>query len=1424
MSGTNDTRVVSLQFDNSEFDSRVRSSLYSLQELNTKLDSLGNNSSMSRVSAGTINATSGIDGMAASVDFLQKRFSTMGIISMTVISNLTTSAMNFISKIGGFVTNGIKQGGLTRALNIEQARFQMKGLGMDVEHIMGEGGPVQNAVKGTAYGLDEAAKAASMLGSSGVTDLGKLESALTAISGAAAMTGRGYSDIADIFTTVAANGKLMTMQIRQFAASGLNVGAALQKYYKNVKGINYTLEDLVGEKGLVSQGEVSFEDFANAMDWAFGEHAKDAGKTFNGAMSNMKAALSRIGADFFQPFLENMTKTFNVLQKFIDAIHVRITPAIETLVSFTDKAGLAFRNFMRDLTHSIEDANRVSTLGTIINSISSIIRSTLVILEQLFNIIKPFASLIIPVLVTGLDGIAKILSAISKGGLLEAIANKTQKMGNAMGVLAAIGEKLTGVFDRIKHGLVGLSKEVANAVSSPKGLGLLFNAGGIAVIGVTIKKFTKLLRSLDANMNIFVRGKFYKMFQNGKLNSSFSKVILAADRALDEIKDTFVEIQNTLKAQQLASIAVAIGVLAASIWLLSSISTADLAKSLAAIEILFVSLSGVTYYVRNFIKGVKIRTLLGATAAMIGISVAVAILAGAVKRLSGLNLADLAKGLGAIIVLLGSVVGVMAVLSRLEEAEKGTLSSGKLVALSVSLIGIGVAISIMAKAVSTLGSMNINDLIVGVTGVVGLMTGLAFVTATLGTTLNGLKTGQIIAMGIAMATIAVAIRILASSVKQLSSLNYTELEYGLVGVGVLLGGVATAMIILSHLVQKTIFGSGVIVSIAVGMVGIAAAIMILTQAVKVMGNMDGKALARGLGSVAGMLMGLLIFVNLLPPIKILAIATGLLGISAALSVMTGVIAALGHMDAAVLLQGLGAIAMVIGGLAASAYLVSAAIIPMMGLGVALALVGSGLILVSTGFGMFIAAIAAGLATITAMGSAIVGSFESITQYIIAFSKIAGIAFGNVIAEAIKTVVSKIPELISSFLSLIDETLNALVTKLPSILSKLTMLIEIIFTWLGSMIGPIVVKLVTILVSIINALIAKMEPLITSLVQLVISIIDAVAAAIEANSDKLIGVAMNLIFTMIKVLGKAALKLLPMGVKIGANILIGLKNKAKDIYTYAKTIPGKVKEWILAKVGELTKGGSKLAERLKQGFVNGITTLIKFVGGIPGRIAVALGGIVGKLKTVGKNAIQGLVNGLTSTNIATIASNLGTSLLNAVKKKLGIASPSKEMAKVGKFTIQGFQKGIRDNLSGLEDTITDAGGSVMNAMSEALSGAYDMAVNGIDDNPSISPVLDLSNIQSGMGMLDSMFSSRRAMSVNASIGRNKTTSELISDAVKDGMASLNNSLNNQNGTTYTFDIPLQVDGKDIAKATATYTQNELNKLQSRNNRQIGLVGV
>lgn len=361
-----DELVLKMRFDNARFKAAAQDTLGVLDNLKTKLKFDGVKNAFKDSARGAEDLNRSVQNVdlskiAGEVSGINNAFSSMGIIGRTALGKLTVDAMNFGRKLTTSITQPLIQGGMNRAKNIEQARFQLQGLGADVAAIEAA---AMNAVDGTAYGFDEAARAASQFYASNVRDAGEMEKALLAISGVAAMTSSEYSDIARIFTTVAGNGRVMASELNSFASRGLNVAAALAE----ARGISE--EELRDE---VSKGKVSFEEFYTAMNEAYGEHAKKAGETFSGALANAKAPLARIGADVASVYLKSMTGLFNALRPFLNVVHGALAPIIE-LINAGQSAGIAsLTRFFEGLTEGLAKGGDTGWLGNIGQGIANLL-------------------------------------------------------------------------------------------------------------------------------------------------------------------------------------------------------------------------------------------------------------------------------------------------------------------------------------------------------------------------------------------------------------------------------------------------------------------------------------------------------------------------------------------------------------------------------------------------------------------------------------------------------------------------------------------------------------------------------------------------------------------------------------------------------------------------------------------------------------------------------------------------------------------------------------------------------------------------------------------------------------------------------------------------------------------------------------------
>lgn len=318
MSKEVDERVVSLEFNNQNFEKNVSQSMRTIDSLNNKLNLPGASKGLESVSK----AASNIDltSLSNSVSALEYRFSTMGIVGATAISNITTKLMQFSSKTLNFLTNGIVQGGIARAMKVETARFQLNGLLKDtaaVENVMKN---VKASVDGTAYSMDAAASVASQLAASGMRAGDDMLNSLKAVAGVAAMTNSSYEDIGRIFTQVAGQGRLMGDQLLQFSSRGLNVASTLANYLTKVGNGSKVTEAQV--RDMVSKGKIDFNTFSKAMSDAFSESAFKANETVNGTFSNIKAALAKIGESFVAPLVKSNGPLVNLLNALREKVNI----------------------------------------------------------------------------------------------------------------------------------------------------------------------------------------------------------------------------------------------------------------------------------------------------------------------------------------------------------------------------------------------------------------------------------------------------------------------------------------------------------------------------------------------------------------------------------------------------------------------------------------------------------------------------------------------------------------------------------------------------------------------------------------------------------------------------------------------------------------------------------------------------------------------------------------------------------------------------------------------------------------------------------------------------------------------------------------------------------------------------------------------
>lgn len=339
---------------------------------------------------------------------------------------------------------------------------------------------------------------------------------------------------------------------------------------------------------------------------------------------------------------------------------------------------------------------------------------------------------------------------------------------------------------------------------------------------------------------------------------------------LDGVRGCFEAYQTNLKAGTLLKIGAAIALLAGSIVAISLIDSDKLSASLGAITVLFANLLG-AMAIFNKISSDTGKVAKACTA-MIAMSVAVSILAGALKKVSDLDWGELARGL----------VGIAGLTTIVVASSKAMASGRKQVMKgATSLIIFGAAIKILASACKDLSKLQWDELGRGLTGV-----GVLF--AEMAVFLRVAKfNGKMISTATGIVILAAAMKVLASACKDFGQMEWSEIGKGLTGIGGLLAELAVFTNLAGN--AKHVMSTGV------ALIAIGAAMKIFASAVKDFGQLQWDEIGRGLTAMGGALAEVAIAVNLMPK-NMIGIGTGLVIVGAALEIIANCMSKFGSMQ------------------------------------------------------------------------------------------------------------------------------------------------------------------------------------------------------------------------------------------------------------------------------------------------------------------------------------------------------------------------------------------------------------------------------------------------------------------------------------------------------------------------------------------------
>lgn len=852
------------------------------------------------------------------------------------------------------------------------------------------------------------------------------------------------------------------------------------------------------------------------------------------------------------------------------------------------------------------------------------------------------------VLKTVAGGVAKVLESVV-GGIIVMVSGFKTAVGYVDSLnlsLSPVSKTFENFFNTLGKGFTWLKDKavgIKDAIRDimPSGNELFaggFVAGLIAIVGIVIKVT-------------------YDLFQ---VFTGWGKIGQGVKEVLEGVGDTLNAFSMQVKAQALLTIAIAIGVLAGSLFILQGLDSSQIVNGLYAIVGSMTALVTAMAIISKYdITGGGVSTVL----TIVGLAIGFSIMAGALSKIKDLNWQELSKGLVGVVVVLGALSGALALMGKFAGAGVG-VSALQLVALAGTVY-------ILMISLEKISKMDLNEIGRGMFAlgqILLLLTGAVVIMGKFG--------GKVGASALQFVALAGSILMLTSAIEKLSEMDQEKLNQGLKTVALILGAIALFTVVTS---DKGLLATGV------GLVLLAAAMTALMIPIAALGNMDVKKLAIGLGAMAVALVA--IGLASLMMTGMVAAGAGLILVAVALNMLIVPIAALGNMKWETLALGIGGLALailaiggaaIVIGLGAPALLLGAAGIAAIGL--AMLAAGAGMSLFSAGLVALATMTAASITAIVAVLATLIAGLASLIPTAIDFVV-------DMIVQMVDAISTHAPKIYSKLTNMVLDLIDVLTTFLPQFIEKGTNFILKLQEGMGIAIPAIVESSVQLMIKLVNGMtdaIRNNGPLLVDafmelMGEIVILIIDAGVATITALFGWIPGVKDAM--TVVGLLAEATVRS-----NFGAKEVA--EDKGDEFSTGLTSKKGQVKSAAegLATVGKDGAASVKMTttgEQFGQGFITGIASKEGGVMSAATGLAAKAAGALAKFLQVrspsrvtmetGGHAGQGFANGLSSKKKETEKS--ANSIAGVLMNALGIKAPvQKESSKGGEQAVDNFSKG------------------------------------------------------------------------------------------------------------------------------------------------------
>jgi tape measure domain-containing protein len=971
--------------------------------------------------------------------------------------------------------------------------------------------------------------------------------------------------------------------------------------------------------------------------------------------------------------LENLKRT---LAGFFAVVHIgwtiikSLAGVLFDLLGIVGKGSGGFLNFTGGIGDFLVSVDKAVSKG---GALTGFFKGLTNILRVPIELIKSAASAIFG-LFGGFD--APKAEAVKEG--LDKVSESLTPMEQLANRVKAAWEKLGDAFDRVSNFLAPIFGKIKDAMST---------VGDAIAEGFRNIDFDQVLLGFQTGFLGGILLVLKKAFSGGAGDALSGGLLGSIKETLGAVTGQLTAMQKSVQANTILKIAGAVVILAAGIFILSTIPPKKLAQAMTAIAVGLGELGAALKLMES--GKLAVATMPVIAASMLILAGAVVILAAAMKIMATMSWEEIAKGLA----------GIAGALTAVGLAIK-VINPATIIPIGAGLLLVGTALNIIAIAAKIFAEMSWEEMAKGLAGIGGAMLVLAAGLALMGP--------SVLIVGPGLVAAAIGMTLMAGAVSAMGAIDPKKMLSGILGLGLALSALGIALLLIPPTMALQAAG---LVVLGVGLTSLAGALAIF-------GSMPVAKLAKGIISM-GLALGVLA-VGMALMVGSAAGSASFMLAAAGLAIFVPTLALMGALPWGIILKGLAAIALSMGVIA----VVGAVAAPgITALGTALLVLGAALVLIGgavylTGQGL--AALGdTGVKGVAVLMAAITGFVALLPTLVINFVKglvgiieeIAKVAPKVVVALGVilDTVIAFVAEHAVKFGQavglLIDAILEVFVTRSPAIIAAGMGLIVNLLTGLANNIETIVTKAGEIITKFLNGLSTQAPRIVASGAKLVASYLNGIAN----NMGQVIAAAANVVTKFLGGVTNQLPKVISKGATLIVTFLNGLTANIGRVQAAGVRLIVKYIDGIGEAIPQILAAGVRVVKKLMDGIATavpeladaGAKAIIKLLNGIERAIRNNSKQIRDAGWGIADAIVDGMLDGFKELwhKIEDLADSLAKKLPGPFKKVLGIHSPSSVFAEIGKFTMLGLADGLAGNSQAVLGTAENIGSGVIGAFKD-----------------------------------------------------------------------------------------------------------------------------